>query len=225
MTVRPIYVIDEGRKSLSTEMKAMKDIREMLKLHPETIFNFLPTLVIAEKDISANTQITASYEYLHEKYLLGSQYDFLARLANYLNEDLEIGVTFDPRGKVARTIYGEGAITKEIPENKHVLSYLDIDFTNASENLMNIFIHLKMPISLFHITKPTEYQRMCNMGLKEVADRTWFCHNPIMGLTCGWCNPCKDALHEGMAWRVSKWGRILGFFRAAYVKFNKTIFP
>lgn len=73
-------------------------------------------------------------------------------------------------------------------------------------------MRLKMPISLFHITKPIEYQTLCDMELKDVADSTWFCHAPIMGLTCGHCNPCKDAIHEGMAWRVSALGFVLWYF-------------
>lgn len=113
VTVRPIYIKDDVRGSVSKELLAMEKIRELLKHHPETKFNFLPTMIIAKKNIPANSRITASYNLLHNKYSLGSQYDFLARLADSLNDDLEVGVTFDPRGKVARTIYGEGAITKE----------------------------------------------------------------------------------------------------------------
>lgn len=200
----------------------MDKIRNILKNHPDTKFNLLPTLIYTYKDIPANTQISSSFERLRIKYFLGTQYELLARLANHLNENLEVGVTFDPRGKIARTIYGEGATAKKSTKS-HVFDYLDVDFINASADLKAIFMHLKMPVSLFHITKPIEYQRMCDMGLKNVADATWFCHNPIMGMTCGCCNPCRDALHEGMAWRVSKIGHILGLTRAIPTIFRNKI--
>lgn len=221
VTVRPIYVKDAGRHSTNKELAAMNIIVALLMRHPDTRFNLLPIFVIDKNEIEKDVEITESYNILSERYRLGSQYDFLARLANQLNEDLEIGATFDPRGKIARSIYGEGAVPYQDKTSDIELEYLNIDFSEASLDIKKIFQRLKMPISLFHITKTAEYSRLCEMGLKEVADNTWFCHDPVMGFTCGMCNPCKDALHEGMAWRVSKTGFLLGLFRYVIRKIKR----
>lgn len=63
------------------------------------------------------------------------------------------------------------------------------------------------------MSKLEEVEYMKSIGLESIIGKTHFCHTPVFGLTCGQCNPCKDALNEGMQYRVSTFGRILGFFR------------
>lgn len=46
-----------------------------------------------------------------------------------------------------------------------------------------------------------EYEKM---KLSDIIDDTWFCFNPINGKPCGYCNPCKYTIEEGMSYRFSK---------------------
>lgn len=214
ITIHPYYVNDK-RKSFDNEIAAMNQIRTLLEKHPLSKFNLLPITIVDMDTISENTLISSLYEKMREKYSLGTQYHYLAQLASQIDVDFELGATFDPRGKIARTILGEGAKINETSEGKiKNLDYLDIDFTNASHDLKNIFGRFRMPLSLFHKTKQSEYKGLCDMGLKEVADSTWFCHQPVLGFPCGHCNPCWDAMNEGMSWRVPHIGRFLGLLRA-----------
>jgi len=46
------------------------------------------------------------------------------------------------------------------------------------------------------------------MGWMPVMRKTWFCHAPTKGKPCGICNPCRDAMNEGMAWRMPPSSRL-----------------
>ena len=58
---------------------------------------------------------------------------------------------------------------------------------------------------------------------KEIIEKTWFCHRPIFGRPCGRCGPCKDALNEGLNWRVPIFGRILGWSRSIFLGILKKL--
>jgi hypothetical protein len=61
---------------------------------------------------------------------------------------------------------------------------------------------------------------MKEWDMNDVVLSTWFCHSPILGQPCGRCNPCKDALAEGLAWRVPIIGRLLGVLRMIITGFR-----
>lgn len=231
--INPYYIIDKNRKSTPKELAAIRNITKELRKNNHTKATINPLKIIQQDDIPKNESITNAWQVLKRKYKLGSQYDFLARFAHQLgNEGLELGVTFDPRGKIARTVYGEGAggnigdltdrkdywLAKR-SDGKNVFTYMPIDYDNASSEFKTIFWCLNMPLSLFQITKPEEYKGILRMSFEKIAELTWFCHTPVLGMPCGQCNPCKDALNEGMEWRLPLTGRILGGIR------NFVIFP
>jgi 7-cyano-7-deazaguanine synthase len=66
---------------------------------------------------------------------------------------------------------------------------------------------------LFNTEKVEEIRLMREWGMNDVVMSTWFCHTPVFGKPCGCCNPCRDALNEGLAWRVPMSGRVLGTAR------------
>lgn len=100
------------------------------------------------------------------------------------------------------------------PQLKGLLNYITPNGSN--QDCVNVFQYFRFPVHLYEIEKTEEVEIMKKNGAMKIAKSTWFCHRPIFGLTCGQCNPCKDALNEGMAWRVSKLGRALGFVRRIY---------
>lgn len=225
--INSFYIVDPNRKSTPKELNAIRNITDELKRNSNTKAIINPIKIIHQEDIVKNEAITSAWQTLNKKYKLGSQYDFLARFAHQIGkEGLEIGVTFDLRGKVARTVYGEGAggkigdlndktdywLSKRM-DDENVLLYMPLDYDHASPEFKTVFRGFNMPISLFQITKPEEYDGIIQMSFEKVADQTWFCHTPVLGMPCGHCNPCKDALHEGMQWRVPLKGRVLGQFR------------
>jgi 7-cyano-7-deazaguanine synthase len=73
------------------------------------------------------------------------------------------------------------------------------------------------------MSKLEEVDYMKSLGLSEIIRKTHFCHHPVFGLTCGQCNPCKDALNEGMEWRVSKLGMFLGLTRKYVCQYPRKV--
>lgn len=66
------------------------------------------------------------------------------------------------------------------------------------------------------MSKLDEIEKYTEWGYNRTIKKTWFCHRPIWGMPCGHCNPCKDCLNEGLAFRVPKLGYILGGLRGKW---------
>jgi 7-cyano-7-deazaguanine synthase len=160
--------------------------------------------------------------------VIGSQYEYLARYAKQQNIKFEVGIEFSPRSKAATALKGEGGLVKanhvEHDDMRAVYGgYWHLDATKASTDMMNIFGNMQFPELLFSIDKLEEIRLMREWGLNEVVMSTWFCHNPVFGKPCGHCSPCRDALNEGLVWRVPMSGRILGALRVPFL-FARSVF-
>lgn len=218
--VQPYYLIDPLRQSTKYEIRAMSRIRELLLQNKKTLFKLLQTKYIDIREIPADEEITQSYIKLYEKYKLGSQYDWLARFAKYADLQLEFALEKSPRGKAFRTISNESKIvTEQVGE----LSVYKIDEAFSSKEVCDVLGNFRFPCTLWTKTKEQEVDEMRRLRMDDVLSCTWFCHKPIFGLTCGHCHPCQDALHEGMAWRISMIGFILGWLRNIFIKAKNVI--
>ena len=215
--IQPYYIVDPTRGSINYEINAMKTIASIIRKHTKTKAELKDTILINLSDIQRDTVITNSYNVLRSKYQLGSQYDFIARFAKQRNISLEVGLECSPRGKAYKTIMSE---SKELLEDNAV-DELYIDKETASIDLINVFENLRIGNMVWTMSKLEEVEYMKSIGLENIILKTHFCHSPILGLTCGQCNPCKDALNEGMAFRVSKFGMILGWLRKYIYNFPK----
>ena len=58
--MQPIYVVDNGRTSVPYELKAMKDIMNLLE-NKDASAKFLPLKVIKKEDISEDQEILYGY--------------------------------------------------------------------------------------------------------------------------------------------------------------------
>lgn len=208
--VQPYYVIDPVRDSIKEELKAIGVITRIIRDHQQTIFELRDVKAIEMESIGEDKEITAAWERLHEKYQLGSQYDWLARFAKQNHLTLEMGLESSPRSKSMNAIKGESKLL--LNEDEGVSEY-HVDCDHSTQEAVLVFGNLRFPSSLWNMTKLEEAEEIKNMGLGVVLGKTWFCHTPVFGMTCGHCNPCKDALYEGMAFRVSKVGFVLGAIR------------
>ena len=217
--IQPYYIIDPGRGSIKYEINAMKNIAAIIRNHPKTTAELKDTILVKLNDIKKVPEITKSYNIFKEKYRLGGQYDFLARYAKQENIALEVGLECSPRSKAYITVTSE---SKDLLEEKEVDELL-INKETSSRDLINVFENLRIGKRIWTMSKLEEVEYMKSIGLGNIISLTHFCHAPIFGLTCGQCNPCKDALNEGMAWRVSKLGRALGLLRKIFYYAPKKI--
>ncbi|MCM1139808.1 MAG: hypothetical protein NC453_14670 [Muribaculum sp.] len=217
--IQPYYMIDEHRTGSHYELKAIKDITKMLESFPTTKAKIQNVITIKKTDIEISDSIHKSYQYLQEKYLLGSQYEYFAGWTNKIGIDLEVGIESSPRSKAHNALSNESLLITEryVSSNKSNDydwgGYLKIDPSKSNPEIVDIFKNLRLPQNLFNIEKLEEVRLLKQWGMEACMKKTWFCHAPVMGLPCGHCNPCKDALNEGLAWRVPKVGRFLGTLR------------
>lgn len=208
MTVQPYYLIDAGRKSLKKELGAIQKITQYI--HERSVFEgqLLEAVIIDKKSVKAYQDITDAWERLSRKHALGTQYDWLARFARQQHLDLMVGVLPHQRGRFLQSLEGKIMRKREFC-GIDVLTVLGAGHLNRDASLL--YEHLLFPCFLMNGKQKTEeWDELHQLGFGDVAEMTWFCHHPILGLTCGHCHPCQDALHEGMAFRVSKVGYVLG---------------
>jgi len=205
--IQPYYIIDANRKSVRHELKAIERITNDIKAHPQTRATLLQIKLIAESDIQPNKEITAAWKLLYKKYKLGYQYDFIARFAKQQNLKLEVGLEKSPRSKATNAIKGESNL-KIWAKNNYKVYIPVIPQTNEAAKL--VFENIILPYSLWNMSKLEEIDNFKRLGFEHIVMKTWFCHTPVIGLPCGHCNPCRDCLNEGLAFRVPLAGRILG---------------
>ena len=214
ITIQPFYILDGTRKSVKQEQKAMEKITKDIRNCELTKADLRPFKTINVSEINEDCDITKAWSVLNEKYAIGSQYDFLARFAKQYNLELEVGLEKSERSKASNAIKGETEICLRNEKTEgDVYSVYSVDAIRSSNEGALIFQNLLLPASLWNMTKLDEVEGYKNFGFEKSIKDTWFCHRPIFGLPCGHCNPCKDCLNEGMAYRVPRLGYFLGGVR------------
>jgi hypothetical protein len=93
--IEPIYVYGDNRLSEKKEISAMKRILKELKRMKETKAKFLPIKFMSKDSIPPNQEITVAYNKIARETNLGSQHEWLARLATTC-PGLEIGTESAP---------------------------------------------------------------------------------------------------------------------------------
>jgi 7-cyano-7-deazaguanine synthase len=128
VTVQPYYVMEQ-RKSMKYEIRAMEKIRNILKqkCHPD--FHLLPTVYIEREQIALDSELTKSWNNLHNKYVLGSQYEYLARYAKQHKIKLEIGLEKSPRGKATLALSKESQLS-----SRNYLNISDLELGGVSRS-------------------------------------------------------------------------------------------
>lgn len=198
VNIQPIYVYGDGRISENYERTAMQKILSELKNLKETKATFLPINFIKKSSIPLNQEITDAYNLIKSETNLGSQHEWLARLA-YVYPGMEIGTeSGSPEtSRIIATIYKYGEIIKEVDGDCYIL-----DPKKSSKEVMLVLGNFKFPI----IDK-TELEMKRNIemwGYKEVMKNIWFCHTPFYGKPCGLCHPCEVKIQSGMEFLLPK---------------------
>ena len=125
----------------------------------------------------------------------------MARFAKQYKLKLEVGLESSERSKATNTIKAETSLLLSESEDYKVYS---IDTRNSSENGIIIFENILLPATIWHMSKLEEIEEYKRLGFEKTIRKTWFCHRPVLGIPCGHCNPCKDCLNEGLAFRVPR---------------------
>jgi 7-cyano-7-deazaguanine synthase in queuosine biosynthesis len=200
--IQPIYVSDNQRKSVEYELRAIAGITEDIQAHPSTKCNILPLKIIEKDSIEGNAGITDAYQRLNCLSPIGSQYEWLARLASYIPK-LEMSLERSATSKALNCIQKLGSVNKITIDGS--MDYYIVD-RKSHHDLLTIFGNFRFPASVFEKTKIEEMNEMIGLGFKTSFERTVFCQQPINDEPCGFCGPCRSVIAEGMNFRITNKG-------------------
>lgn len=208
--IYPYYIIDPCRHSTPKELDTINKISTALSKRNDIKANIHQIQIINKNDIKPYEDIEKAWKCLSDLYALGSQYSFLANFARQYDLKLVVGTLFGERSKVEQSMKKTAQLTESetFPD-----LFLRISCNDKDDPAYTIFERLYFPKFMRNLEKTSEWEYFKQHDAEDIARMTWFCHRPVLGMTCGHCNPCKDALNEGMAWRVSKLGSVLGTIR------------
>ena len=192
LTVEPVYCIDKGRGSLEIERAAMKNILKALQDKPETKAKILPVKEIDIETLPENKEITEAYKTVCKTVKLGSQYEWLAKVAlNY--PGIELGIE-KPNGEFSSCAEAIAEFGRLVNIDE---TYV-VDKSSSSNECNILFGNLSFPI-----IETTELEMLKNIkewDYEDVMSNIWFCYNPVNGKPCGRCRPCQQKMECGMDW-------------------------
>lgn len=217
--IQPHYIIITGRGTVKNELKAIADITTILNSDKRTKAKLLPVEVVPMSEVEVYDDILSAWELLHEKkHFNSTQYPLLARYARQKKLKLEMGIQFSENGSVAEIV--DESYLVDCPERGDEMM---IDPVKGSEEWASytMFKDFLFPKSLYHKTKREEVEELKNLGYDKVLKKVWTCFNPVLGMPCGHCFPCKSAMKEGAGTMVPFAGYVLGGLRLYYNKILK----
>ena len=222
VTVQPIYCCDPGRKSTRQETDAMNSILQALTEREETLARFMPIEYVDIRELPDNPEITNAYRELCKKIHLGTQYEWLAKLA-LKYPGIELGIE-KPNGKFG----GCTTLIKTFGRLKKENGTIVLDKENSTEECCLILGNFTFPI--LDTTDVDMVQNIAEWGYEDIMSKIWFCLNPLNGQPCGMCNPCQQKMKCKMDFllpprahkrfrAVTKANALFGTFGTKAVKF------
>ncbi len=190
VTVHPVYVIDPGRGSTQREIAAIHAITKALREKERTRATIDEAEIRQLSSIPPDAAITGAYSRIVKSIRLGTQYEWLGRLAR-VYPFLEIGVE-KPHGEFS----GCNTVIERMGKWKEGADVLDPDGTDKDcFELLGWFT--------FPIIRRTELEmaeKIREWGYEDIMRMIWFCYDPIRGQPCGLCRPCQQKMESSMEW-------------------------
>ncbi|MBH0201071.1 MAG: hypothetical protein HP496_01910 [Nitrospira sp.] len=197
--VVPHYIVDTGRPSSLQELRAISRIKDSLRMHNKEVYDRIANLQITSgSEIPQDAEITDAWKRLREKMELAKQYDWLARYAKSRNlTALELGIEKDEYEKkdgIDLTLFLKANVERT-PLGTYRIK-------QGAAGDAELFARFEFPI--LDYTKVQMRDLAKKHGFIEILEKSWFCHEPINGRPCGMCNPCVNAVAQGMGYRFTR---------------------
>lgn len=203
--IEPYYISKNFRDSEENELNAIKEISDYLRGLDQTKAKILPLNYVDVVDIDDAEDIVEAFDKLVETRYLGRQYLYLSTFAKNHH-----GIEMSVHDQIIH-IFDEYDALIKIHDDVLGDNYI-LDESKAPDYIVTLFKDYTFPLAKY--TKQLMKEEYIEYGLKEVMDKTWFCHSPINGEPCGKCNPCKYTIEEGLYYRFNK----RAFIRYALLK-------
>lgn len=192
LTVQPVYVIDEGRKSFRKEQQVMTQILQALRERKETQAELKDVLYIPVEEIEGDPAITEAFSRVRQTQAIGGQYEWLARLAlRYPGIELGVEKPLGQGGGCNTLIARSG---KLLEEN----GIYRIDREQSQPDCVLLLGNFTFPIRGKNV--PDMVEDIRRWGYEDIMQQIWFCNTPVKGQVCGMCNPCRQKMEGGMEW-------------------------
>lgn len=191
IVIQPIYVFGDNRLSERYERKAMNIILNLVQNDSRTKAKILPIILIEKSSIKEDFLITEAFKRVYKVTELGSQHEWIARLAKQF-PNLEIGTekTDESISRIMKSINRYGKIELN---SKGDNIFVPNQIGNDGDLL---FGNLRFPI--INKSGPEMRDDITLWGYSEVMENIWFCHRPYFGEMCGICHPCQLKIDTGM---------------------------
>ena len=197
LSIQPIYVSGDGRKSESKEIETMKKLTMMIReIGPNELRNLK---IIDKSTIPADAEITDAFEKMRKIVKIGTQYEWLARLAKEY-PGIEIGIE-KPNGEYSGCIKAIEDTGKLIIKGN---TYI-IDKNNSNDICRLLFGNLSFPIC--NITEIDMVKAIHEWKCEDIMSNIWFCHKPFNDEPCGYCRPCQQKMECNMEWLIPEEGK------------------
>lgn len=188
---RLTYVIDQDRKSLGLEIHTMTKVKTVLREK----WGYDPGEIrfIDKRDIPIDAAVREKYETLSARYRVGVQYLWLASLAEQLDEPLEVCLVAT---RTRSNSFKHDLLHRLVQHND--VWVFDPQFAEEDFSLFRSF-----HFPLIMVSKLEMLRTATQAGFRKELLLSHFCHLPQpSGRPCGCCQPCRDAMDEGLAARL-----------------------
>ena len=206
LVIRPLYIRDHARLGMPYELAAMRDILPQVRsvAHARVLDVDLYDRGAIYRDFP-NERVSEAYGRLAEEFGLGYQYELFALLCEGLGMRAECAVEDSPRSKAKRTIDAQCLLVpcEEGPCGRGRFRVVSKGGSSDAETVFG-----RLDLGMLDVSKAEAKRVAQELGWMPIMHRTWFCHTPVNGRPCGTCNPCKDAMVEGMRWRMPPSARL-----------------
>lgn len=198
LSICPIYIRDHGRPGMAHELAAMRgilpQIRDIARARVLDVDLYDRGAICRD---FPNEGISLAYGRLAEEFGLGYQYETFALLCEGLGIRAECAVEDSPRSKAKRAIDVQCLL---VPCGEGPCGRFRVVPKGESSDAATVLGRLDF--GMLDVSKVEAKRVVQESGWMPIMRRTWFCHAPVNGKPCGTCNPCKDAMAEGMRWRM-----------------------
>lgn len=181
--VQPIYVIDHSRAGRWLEMESMDGIQEALAARIPSGVTLYPRQLFVRHDFPDIPELKARYDALKERTRVGSQYYWLAVIAE--QRGLQGAELCMPKHEMP------SGLQEAVFEN------VDSDYPKVRDTWeAQLFAYWTFPSITW--TKLDMRAFSIRNEFMDILRMRWFCFTPVNGKACGECRPCRIAQEDGV---------------------------
>ena len=198
LTIQPIYIVDQSRKSHKKEIETIYLLTEQINIRFKNYGGkILPLELIQKKEIKNSIYLKLVFKLLRKfnKVRIGKQYYWIACLSHDRKISLEECFIKVNRNSLI-PLNETTEIIDETGEINWIVNPKKMPFLKRQ-----IFKNMRFPLIYTSKIEMRDFAEKNNF--LDLMNKTWFCHESGIE-PCGECIPCKQYIKDGFGNRVKK---------------------